>query len=409
MKKSIAAILAAVLIITFCASVGGCTVQTVYPDASSQPETSQSDNSGAPDSVPANSSSNTETSTESKVTQSEQKTTVTQTTTVPTKTDPPKTDPPKTDPPKTDPPKTDPPKTDPPKTDPPKTNPPKTDPPKTEKQPVGTSPSYVPSVSASGKKVAKNGKFTIDYSNADKGYVMVKLNKASSGQYKVLVQVAGTQYTYNLDSDGSYAVIPMTMGNNTYTIYAGKVVGSGQLGDYFAQEISVTLSDSMSPWLTPNAYCMYSADSKCVKKASQLCGGFNELEKVEAIYKFVIKNTDYVPTAESSADGYVPYPDRTYSNGWGICFDYASLMAAMLRSQKIPTKIVVGYAGSVYHAWLSVYVTGQGWVDGIIRFNGNSWTRMDPTFLDDAYDTSQYQSMVDYVANSGNYTDYYYY
>ena len=63
----------------------------------------------------------------------------------------------------------------------------------------------------------------------------------------------------------------------------------------------------------------------------------------------------------------------------GICFDYASLMAAMLRSQGIPTKLEVGYSGQAYHAWISVYLQETGWVDGIISFDGKDWTLMDPT------------------------------
>ena len=54
-------------------------------------------------------------------------------------------------------------------------------------------------------------------------------------------------------------------------------------------------------------------------------------------------------------------------------------MTAMLRSQQIPTKLEVGYAGEVYHAWISCYVDEIGWVDNIIEFNGETWSLMDPT------------------------------
>ena len=47
----------------------------------------------------------------------------------------------------------------------------------------------------------------------------------------------------------------------------------------------------------------------------------------------------------------------------GICFDYAALMTAMLRSQGIPTKLEIGYSGEVYHAWISTYIDEIGWVD----------------------------------------------
>jgi hypothetical protein len=81
---------------------------------------------------------------------------------------------------------------------------------------------------------------------------------------------------------------------------------------------------------------------------------------------------------------YVPDVDVVYDTEKGICFDYASLMAAMLRSQGIPTKLVMGYVApnNTYHAWNEVYIAGVGWVRirGQIYFDGVKWTRMDATF-----------------------------
>ncbi len=71
--------------------------------------------------------------------------------------------------------------------------------------------------------------------------------------------------------------------------------------------------------------------------------------------------------------------DETLASGTGICFDYAAVMSAMLRSQRIPTKLEVGYSGEAYHAWISTYIADIGWIDKIIEFNGNTWTLMDPT------------------------------
>jgi hypothetical protein len=53
----------------------------------------------------------------------------------------------------------------------------------------------------------------------------------------------------------------------------------------------------------------------------------------------------------------------------------------MLRSQNIPCKLVVGYAGSAYHAWISVWSPDSGWISGAIFFNGIEWQLMDPTFV----------------------------
>ena len=55
-------------------------------------------------------------------------------------------------------------------------------------------------------------------------------------------------------------------------------------------------------------------------------------------------------------------------------------MTSMLRSQRIPTRLEVGYAQDAYHAWISVYTEETGWLNGIIEFDGNVWTLVDPTF-----------------------------
>ena len=84
--------------------------------------------------------------------------------------------------------------------------------------------------------------------------------------------------------------------------------------------------------------------------------------------------------------------DEVLSDQTGICFDYAAVMTAMLRAQRIPTKLVVGYSNDLYHAWISTYVDDQGWVDNVIQFDGKVWTLMDPTLAanNDAEDVKKY-------------------
>ena len=90
----------------------------------------------------------------------------------------------------------------------------------------------------------------------------------------------------------------------------------------------------------------------------------------------------------------------------GICFDYAAVMTAMLRSQNIPCKLVVGYAGTIYHAWIDVYVDGTGWIAGAIRFDGKDWTLMDPTFVSSG---KRSPSIMEYVTTDSNYSQKYAY
>ena len=89
------------------------------------------------------------------------------------------------------------------------------------------------------------------------------------------------------------------------------------------------------------------------------------------VYEYVIKNIAYdTAKASSVQSGYLPDVDAVLASKKGICFDYAALMTAMLRSQDVPTKLVIGYTGSLYHAWVNVYIDNVGWVDNIIYFDG---------------------------------------
>lgn len=75
-------------------------------------------------------------------------------------------------------------------------------------------------------------------------------------------------------------------------------------------------------------------------------------------------------------------------------------MAAMMRTQRIPTKLEIGYSGEVKHAWISAYVTEIGWIDNIIEFDGSSWTMMDPTLAA----SNSKASVKKYVGDGSNYT-----
>ena len=110
--------------------------------------------------------------------------------------------------------------------------------------------------------------------------------------------------------------------------------------------------------------------------------------------------------AATVQSGYLPVLDTVLEKKSGICFDYAALMTGMLRSQGIPSKLVVGYAGEIYHAWINVYIEGVGWVDKVIYFDGENWTLMDPTFTSSG---KRSKPILDYVTNPSNYQQKYAY
>ncbi len=234
---------------------------------------------------------------------------------------------------------------------------------------------------ASGTEVYENMDASIDASNASDGYVMVKYT-GSAAKVRMLIETpAGNTYNYLMDLDGKYAVYPLSEGSGTYKIGVYENLHDDQYAAAFTQSVNVTLKDEYSMFLYPNAYVNFNANSNAVKKGQELAASANtDLEVVENVYHYIINNVTYdYDKAETVQSGYVPTVDSTLASGTGICFDYASLMGAMLRSQGIPTRLEIGYAGTEYHAWISVYTDDTGWIDNVIEFDGSKWTLMDPT------------------------------
>ena len=155
-----------------------------------------------------------------------------------------------------------------------------------------------------------------------------------------------------------------------------------QYSTTFNQALPVKITNEFGPFLYPNQYVDFNASSTVVALGSELAKtADSDLDVVTNIYNYVISNITYdTDKAESVQSGYVPAVDDVLNAGTGICFDYASVMASMLRSQRIPTQLEVGYAGTVYHAWISVHIDDIGWVNGIIQFDGSTWQLMNYTF-----------------------------
>ena len=221
---------------------------------------------------------------------------------------------------------------------------------------------------------------TIDISNNSQGYIEVIY---TGNNPKVKLQLTGSDgvtYTYNLHGD--YEVFPLTSGNGTYNASIYENIEGTQYATALSQNFSVTITNEFGPYLYPNQYVNFSEKSKAIAKAKELAASASsDIEVVENVYNYIIENFTYdYDKAANVESGYLPNVDEIFSKENGICFDYAAVMATMLRSQNIPTRLEVGYMGDVYHAWISTYIKDVGWINGIIEFNGKSWNLMDPTF-----------------------------
>ena len=236
---------------------------------------------------------------------------------------------------------------------------------------------------ARGISVDSNELALVDYSNASDGYIMIRYLRPTN--QRVMVRITGPsemEYVYFLRTDGEFEVFPLSDGNGTYTVRVFENIEGNRFSLSLSMQITVTLNDEFAPFLRPNQFVNFNSQSRAVAKASELVRGADTLhDKVAAIFTFIIENIEYdFELARTVQSGYVPDIDRVLERGKGICFDYAALMTAMLRSQAIPTRLVTGYAGDVYHAWIDVWSEASGWIAHIIHFDGHNWELMDPTF-----------------------------
>ena len=260
---------------------------------------------------------------------------------------------------------------------------------------------------ASGVLVAKNEKAVIDYSNTGDGYVMVNFTGTPGGRLKVQVAAPAVTYTYDLPP-GAWTTFPLSEGNGSYKVTVYENVSGSKYATVLSTSFQVTLSSELAPFLRANQYVDYGVAASTLAKAAELAGEVDDpIGKVEKVYDFVVGNLTYdTQKASTVKSGYLPVLDSVLSSKKGICFDYAALMTGMLRSQGVPCKLVVGYAGKAYHAWISVWTEGEGWIDGVIYFDGKAWHRMDPTFASSGGKSAE---IMEYIGNGSNYSKKYQY
>lgn len=260
---------------------------------------------------------------------------------------------------------------------------------------------------ASGTAIKKTDKAVIDYSNTEDGYVMVLYNVPTEKKLKAQVKGPTTTYTYTIQPE-EWETFPLSDGNGSYQITVFENVEDKKYAAVVALSFTVELKDEFAPFLRPNQYVDYADARETLLLAATLVQGKEtELEKVEAVYDYVVNNISYdTELAATVKSGYLPELDNVLEKKKGICFDYAALMTGMLRSQSVPCKLVVGYAGETYHAWISVYTEKDGWIDNAIYFDGIAWKRMDPTFASSA---NQSEAMLKYIGDASNYTEKYIY
>lgn len=200
--------------------------------------------------------------------------------------------------------------------------------------------------------------------NAKAGTVSVYYQASDYTDLKVLIQKGDAKYVYNLyDAD---EVFPLQMGDGTYTIG----LYQRTTGNKYRKLSSVTQAvdiDEMTVYQASVQNINWDDYSQSTALAQQLTtNAANEQAVFDALYAYMVQRIAYdydKATVLKNASRYIPSNDVTIQLEKGICYDYSSLFASMLRSQNIPTRLVEGTSTytSEYHAWNEVFLNGK-WV-----------------------------------------------
>lgn len=286
-----------------------------------------------------------------------------------------------------------------------------------QNQPLRDASIHCLQTSAPGDVVIGNNVVSIDLSQTSQGYVTARyLGNQAQVKLRIFTPDSEDPYTYNLHPKEE--VFPLTGGNGTYRIEIYEHLSDTKYAIVFSDHFEVQLENDYLPFLYPSQYVNFNPSCPAIKKAQELAMGcHNDLEVVSQIYHFIIDYISYdnekaASIQEGTIKGYLPNVDAIYQIKKGICFDYAALIATMLRTQSIPTKMEIGYAlnkkdpaKSVYHAWISVYIKDIGWLDDLIQFDGVHWQMMDPTFASH----SKSKETRRYISDASNYVTKYCY
>ena len=222
---------------------------------------------------------------------------------------------------------------------------------------------------------------TIDTSTVSEGYVRV----AFTSNRKLLVQTVfgNTTQNFNMTNDGKFTNIPLNLGEGVYKIRILRQIEGSKYAIEKSVSVTYQTDTSNGIYLLSIPTIQFDSSMAAIKKAAALVSTkTTDIDKVTAIYNYIVKNISYdYDKLDNLPNGYVPDIEETYAAKKGICYDFASLFAAMCRSQGIPCKLIKGYTvkSSGFHAWNEVYINGEWRIidttaDSVYRANGLSYS-----------------------------------
>jgi len=210
----------------------------------------------------------------------------------------------------------------------------------------------------------RSGSVTLNTNLVDKGIVGIRANIDGDEKLKVKVALKDQAVYYDI-AEGETIKVPMQYGNGTYRVELYQNLSGNEYAGLYSENVAVALDDVNAPFLYPSQIVNYEDSQKSLPLAKQLVQGANsDIEILTALYGYVVQNISYdYDKIDNIEAGYIPDIDEVLDSKKGICYDYAAVLASLLREAGIPAKLVMGYRSDMqaYHAWNQVMVGGQ-WI-----------------------------------------------
>lgn len=176
-----------------------------------------------------------------------------------------------------------------------------------------------------------------------------------------------------LDSEGN-VLAEYTVGAYQKITVTAQVEGQARYRDYNLSASGTKKdlpADIVAAYTKPTHY--WQTDGAVAQAAHSIVRDDAKVsDNVRAVYRYVIDRLTY--NNQKIAFNVRQGAAKAFANpNNAVCLEYADLMVAMLRSQGIPARMVVGYAyaGSIkaspavadsLHAWVEAYVPKVGWI-----------------------------------------------
>jgi hypothetical protein len=246
-------------------------------------------------------------------------------------------------------------------------------------------------------------KYDVDFTLSSEGVVNVLYNVETDKKIKLIIQNGVEKYIYDLSTNDEYESFPLQLGDGQYKVMIYENVEGTSYKSVYSETSYVTIENELSvytqsiqqvKWNEENEAIILAnalVEEALIEKVSDLGVTGDEVdtitltdeEVINVIYTYVVQNMTYDYNKISGLSyNYIPEIDTVLADTSGICYDYSVLLAAMLRSQDIPTKLIKGYASftTVYHAWNEIYLESE-----------ERWIVVDTT-----YDAFMYQNNYSY-------------